>query len=238
MEISYALRRWWVSWIYYRRRNWRDSREREIERECERAEYAAHCMCMRVCVCVFVCASSTPLTVIIQCQNLMSPNCSCWQRRAMKLNAAPCGGNRPEQSTAEGVMGRERESREWKAKGVIELHMQKINNLYRYQDLWIKSLYKKSLPSSSHILFRLSRWKRLEEAISDWYIVLMCMNVFPYTEYIFFKCLESISSNLKKSLNSKTYNIQSIKSDMKIIFSFIERFVNLALTIEILIQLI
>lgn len=172
MEISYALRRWWVSWIYYRRRNWRDSREREIERECERAEYAAHCMCMRV----FVCASSTPLTVIIQCQNLMSPNCSCWQRRAMKLNAAPCGGNRPEQSTAEGVreregeiggQGRLRKSREWKAKGVIELHMQKINNLYRYQDLWIKSLYKKVLPRWSHILFRLSRWKRLIERGRD-----------------------------------------------------------------------
>jgi len=31
--------------------------------------------------------SSTPLAVIIQCQNLMSPNCSCCQRSAVKLNA-------------------------------------------------------------------------------------------------------------------------------------------------------
>jgi len=35
--------------------------------------------------------SSTPLAVIIQCQNLMSPNCSCCQRSAMKLNACRPG---------------------------------------------------------------------------------------------------------------------------------------------------
>lgn len=36
MRISYALRRWWVSWIYYRRRNWRDFIGTCIERVSKR----------------------------------------------------------------------------------------------------------------------------------------------------------------------------------------------------------
>lgn len=152
------------------------NRERRREWEWDREQSMLHTVCVCVCVCVFVCASSTPLTVIIQCQNLMSPNCSCWQRRAMKLNAAPCGGNRAEQSRkAEGGRRRareevEKEQGERSKAGNWSTLAKKYNLYWGCLDFWVTTLFKQVLSISSLLLLKICQWKKLEVAGSVRYM--------------------------------------------------------------------